>query len=107
MTTMYLATCNKIAEIFDTREEAEAFALQMNDDSYPFKASIREIDTQEAFDLLHKEGTASYFGEKWDGNRPTIDWDEYRARVEELESEGMTTSDAQSIADMEWERGEA
>ena len=38
--------------------------------------------------------------------KAAIDWDEYRARVEELEAEGMTTSDAQSIADMELERGE-
>jgi hypothetical protein len=36
-----------------------------------------------------------------------VDIEEYRARVQALENEGLTTSDAQAIVDMEMERGAA
>jgi hypothetical protein len=69
MNTLHIATYNRTSEIFDTREEAEAFAAEMNDDSHPFKTTIREIDFEEAFELCEK-GRVSYFGKTWDGNNP-------------------------------------
>ena len=69
MNTLHIATYNRTSEIFDTREEAEAFAAEMTDDSHPFKTTIREIDFEEAFELCGK-GRVSYFGKKWDGNNP-------------------------------------
>jgi hypothetical protein len=68
--TLHIATYNMTSEIFDTREEAEAFATEMNDDKQPFKTSIREIDFDEAFAACSK-GRTSYFGKKWDGNNPS------------------------------------
>ncbi len=32
-----------------------------------------------------------------------VDWDKYQARVRELEAEGLTTSDAQGVADVEFD----
>ena len=69
MNTLHIATYNRTSKIFDTREEAEAFAAEMNDDSHPFKTTIREIDFEEAFEL-YDQGRVSYFGKKWDGNKP-------------------------------------
>jgi len=34
--------------------------------------------------------------------KPSIDWDRYEARVAALESDGLTRSDAQGIADLEF-----
>jgi hypothetical protein len=34
----------------------------------------------------------------------SVDWDEYERRVQVLEDEGMTRSDAQGIVDMEMEQ---
>jgi len=38
-------------------------------------------------------------------NFANIDWKKYNARVLELESEGMSTSDAQSVVDAEIMKG--
>ena len=50
--------------------------------------------------------TTTYTSGLWNavkriGANGSTDWDEYRARVEALEADGLTTSDAQAVVDAE------
>lgn len=70
MKTLHIARYNnKTVEIFDSREEAEAFAAEMHDGRMPFQTTINEIDFLQAFEIREK-GNVAYFGKKWDGNNP-------------------------------------
>ena len=96
--TLHIATYNMTSEIFDTREEAQAFAAEMNDDKQPFKTSIREIDFDEAFVVCSK-GRTAYFGKKWDGQNKNMKI-EITEKIETLEDE-LQTLDSCSESDID------